>query len=353
MAMNKGIATEEPLALPISNGMKRLVIITDTWHPKPDGIVRTTQQFKTELERRNWEVFVIHPALFRSVPLPYYTELSMAIMPGHKLSRLIKEFEPVYVHIMSEGPLGLAARRLFLRKRWQFTTTYHTHLHLYAQTHLRGTKRPVALLLRWFHRAATKTFVSTPGLRSELEAQGFEHLVLCPLAVDTNLFTPIGAPAEGGEPVFTYFGRLAPEKSPEDFFALDLPGTKVVIGDGPLRPSLEKRYGHTARFLGYLRGRELVEALSRSSVVVFTSRTETFGLVALEALACGVPVAAYNATGPRDIITNGVDGVISDDLRSAAIACLSLDRKKCREKALQYTREKSVDAFIANLVPIK
>lgn len=351
--MNKEISTEEPAALPISNGMRRLVIITDTWHPKPDGIVRTTQYFKTELERRGWEVLIVHPGLFWSVPLPYYSELSMAIMPSRKLSRLIDEFKPEHAHIMSEGPLGLSARRLFLRRKWPFTTTYHTHLHLYAQVHIRGTRRLVASLVRWFHKAATHTMVSTAGLKSELEARGFSNLVLCPLAVDTNHFTPLGdAPAQS-EPVFTYFGRLAPEKSPEDFLALDLPGTKVVIGDGPLRKALEKKYGRTVQFLGYLRGARLVEALSRSSVVVFTSRTETFGLVALEALACGVPVAAYPVTGPRDIITNGVDGVLSDDLRAAALACLSIDRKKCREKALQYSWQKSTDAFIANLVPIK
>jgi len=349
--MNKGITTEEPSALPISNGMKRLVIITDTWHPKLDGIVRTTQQFKTELENRSWEVLVIHPGLFWSAPLPYYSELRVALMPGRKLARLVDNFKPAHVHIMSEGPLGLAARRLFLKRKWQFTTTYHTHLHLYAQVHLRGSSRPVARLLRWFHSAATKTFVSTKGLWSELEAQGFKNLVLCPLAVDTDLFRPIPG-AEHREPIFSYFGRLAPEKSPEDFLALDLPGKKVVIGDGPLRASLEKKYGGNAQFLGYLRGPKLVAALSRSSVVVFTSRTETFGLVVLEALACGVPVAAYDVTGPRDIITNGVDGVLSDDLQSAALKCLTLDRNKCREKALQYSWEKSTEAFIANLVPI-
>lgn len=332
--------------------MRRLVIITDTWHPKPDGIVRTTQHFKTELERRGWEVLIVHPGLFWSVPLPYYTELSMAIMPRRKLSRLIDEFKPEHAHIMSEGPLGLSARRLCRKRGWHFTTTYHTHLHLYAQVHLRGTRRPVVRLLRWFHSAAAKTMVSTRGLQSELEALGFEHLVLCPFAVDTDLFAPMHDPPRNSEPLFVYFGRLALEKSPEDFLKLDLPGKKIVIGDGPLRTRLEKKYARGATFLGYLRGESLIEVLSRSNVVVFPSRTETLGLVILEALACGVPVAAYNVTGPRDIITNGVDGVISDDLRNAALACLKLDRKKCREKALQYSRKKSVDAFIANLVPI-
>jgi glycosyltransferase involved in cell wall biosynthesis len=193
---------------------------------------------------------------------------------------------------------------------------------------------------------------ATPSLKGELEAGGFSSMALWPLGVDTNLFVrrPTSHMPPLRKPVFGFLGRLAPEKSPEEFLKLDLPGTRLVIGDGPERARLQSRYGTRALFVGYRHGEELVNWLSMCDAMIFPSRTDTFGLVILEALACGIPVAAHNVMGPCDIIQDGVDGVLSEDLRQAALACLSLDRSKCRETALRYSWEVSAAAFKRNLV---
>lgn len=193
--------------------------------------------------------------------------------------------------------------------------------------------------------------VSTESLKSELEISGFKNVVVVPLGVDVNHFVrnPASPLPKLSKPVFVYFSRLAPEKSPEEFLRLKMPGTKLVIGDGPDRKKLEKKYGKENMFVGYKRGQELVDWLSLADVFVFPSRTETFGLVVLEALACGIPVAAHDVMGPRDIITEGKDGYLSENLAEAAMKCLSLSRDDCRAKAIQYSWEHSAEAFIKNL----
>jgi glycosyltransferase involved in cell wall biosynthesis len=210
--------------------------------------------------------------------------------------------------------------------------------------------RPILAALRRFHAAAERTIVTTPSLKAELEAIGYKHIVVVPLGVDTDLFSRTAVAPLYPKPVFVYFGRLAIEKSPEDFLKLKLPGTKLVLGGGPLLESLKNKYPD-AHFLGAYdaKTKEFVDTLSQCDVFVFPSRTETFGLVVLEALACGLPVAAHNVMGPRDIITEGKDGYLSGDLREAALKCLDLSREDCRAKALQYSWEHSVDAFIKNL----
>lgn len=334
--------------------MKRLLIVTDTWHPQLNGIVRVTQELTTRLERRGFEVLLVDSSLFFSVPLPIYPELSVALFPGRQLRRIVDDFKPDYVHIMTEGALGLAARRLCRRRGWRFTTTYHTHLQLYVHVRYHRFLGLVYRLLRWFHGGAERTMVSTLSLKQALEENGFKNLALCPLGVDAERFVRnLAAKGAYPGPVFMYLGRLAPEKSPEEFLKLDLPGTKVVVGDGPSRHHLERRYGDRAMFVGYKRGQELIDALSAADVLVFPSRTETFGLVVLEALACGVPVVAHNVMGPRDIITTGVDGYLTDDLKEGALKALTLERAKCREKSLQFSWERATEAFEQQLALIK
>jgi glycosyltransferase involved in cell wall biosynthesis len=331
---------------------KKLVLVTDTWHPQVNGVVTVLAKLKEHLERDGWEVVVIHPGLFRSVPLPWYPELRLAVSPGRGLRRMFLREAPDYVHLASEGPLGWNARTLCRRYGWRFTTSYHTNFQLYAHMRARPLLRPVQKLLRAFHSAATCTMAATPSLKRELEAGGFRNVALWPLGVDADLFAPKpGAPIPAlPEPVFVFLGRLAPEKNPEEFLNLHLPGTKLVIGDGPERKRLEARFAGQATFLGFKHGHDLVDWLSSCDVMVFPSRTDTFGLVILEALACGIPVAAHDVMGPRDIIDHGVDGMLAEDLREAALACLSLDRSKCREKALRYSWEASTAAFKRNLV---
>ena len=330
----------------------KLYLVTDTWHPEVNGVVTALGKIKERLECDGWEVVVIHPDLFRSVPLPWYPEVRLAVSPSRSLQRMLTQTAPDYVHIATEGPLGWSARALCRRYGWRFTSSYHTHFHLYARIHLRPLLRPVRRLLRAFHAASTCTMVATSSLKRELEESGFSNVALWPLGVDTNLFMPRSAVHMPSlpKPVFAFFGRLAPEKSPDEFLRLDLPGTKLVIGDGPKRGRLQSRFGTQAVFVGYQHGQELVDWLAVCDVLVFPSRTDTFGLVILEALACGIPVAAHDVMGPRDIIASGVDGVLGEDLRQAALACISLDRRRCREKALHYSWEASTAAFRRNLV---
>lgn len=336
--------------------MKKLLIVTDTWAPKVDGVARSIEFRAPELERLGFAVTIAHPGQFRTMPFPLYPELRLALFPKARLRRMLADMRPDYIHIETEGSLGLAARSLCRRQGLRFTSSYHTHLQLYADVYARLPVRflltPAAAALRWFHGAASATFVSTESLREELARQGFKHLAVCPLGVDTSLFVrnPQAPKRELGRPVFAFFSRLAPEKSPEDFLKLDLPGAKLVIGDGPDRKRLEKKYPK-AKFVGFQRGQALVDWLSLVDVVVMPSRTETFGLVVIEALAMGIPVAARDVMGPRDIIKNGVHGYLSDDLGQAALKCLNLSPEACRARALEFSWKASAQMYAQNLEP--
>ncbi len=338
--------------------MKKILIVTDTWAPKVDGVVRSIEHRTRLLKEHGYNIEIVHPGEFLTIPFFLYPELKIALFPKRRLRRRLASFAPDYIHIETEGTLGLAARGLCRKQSLKFTSSYHTHLQLYADVYARLPVRfllqPAAAVLRWFHSAAERTFVSTESLRAELARQGFKHLVVCPLGVDTDLFVRNpGAPDQKlGRPVFAYFSRLAPEKSPENFLKLKLPGTKLVIGDGPDRKRLEKKYPE-AKFVGFQRGQGLVDWLSLVDVVVMPSRTETFGLVVIEALAMGIPVAAHDVMGPRDIITHGVHGHLSEDLEQAAIDCLGLNPEECRKRALEFSWAASAEAFKNNLVPAK
>lgn len=330
---------------------KKILLVTDAWSPQVNGVVRVLQALIPILRARGYDVRLIEPGQFATVPLPFYPEIRVALFPRRKVMKMITEFEPATVCLVTEGPLGWAARSVCKEKKIPFVSWYHTHFPLYVDVRLHGLMRPVFAFIRRFHVGALATMVSTESLRKELSAHGFENMLLMPLGVDTELFTRNSNQMlpELPKPVFVYFSRLAPEKNPEAFLKLDLPGTKLVIGDGPLRKMLERRYGKRHLFVGYKRGQELVDWLSLADVFVFPSRTETFGLVALEALACGLPVAAYDVMGPRDIVEQGKDGYLHEDLAEAAIKCLDLSREDCRKKAEQYSWERSADAFIFNL----
>ena len=334
--------------------MTKLLLVTDGWHPQINGLVTALDKMKDSLERDGFEVAVIHPGLFRSVPLPGYPEIRLALLLRRRIRRMLMLERPGLIHLATEGPLGWSTRALCRRHRWRFTSSYHRHCHLYAHLRVRLLMRPVQALLRIFHGAATCTMVATPSLRRELETQGFRNIMLWPLGVDTTFFVRDRSPEIStlANPVFLFFSRLAPEKNPKEFLNLDLPGTKLVIGDGPERKRLESCFGMQAMFIGYKRGEELVNWLSICDVMVFPLRTETFGLVVLEALACGIPVAAHDIMGPRDIIDNFVDGILDENLKKAAMGCLSLDRTKCREKALRYSWDASAAAFKGNLVRV-
>ena len=326
----------------------RLALITDAWEPQTNGVVSTLRHTCRELEARGVEVLRVTPQGFPSVPCPSYPELRLSMPPRGHLDRLLGDFRPDALHIATEGTLGLAARAWCLRNRRRFSTAYHTQFPEYVRA-----RWPIPLsvsyrYLRWFHGAASATMVSTPSMREVLAQRGFRRLRHWGRGVDTELFRP--QPRMADSPVFTCLGRIAIEKNVEAFLALDLPGRKEVIGDGPARIDLQRRYPQ-AVFHGTLRGEALARQLAHASVLMFPSRTDTFGLVMLEAMACGVPVAAYPVTGPVDVITPGVTGVMDADLRVAALAALALDRDAVHAHALTRSWRASALEFLGNLVP--
>jgi glycosyltransferase involved in cell wall biosynthesis len=326
----------------------RLTLITDAWEPQTNGVVTTLRHTCHELETRGVEVLRVTPQGFPSVPCPSYPELRLSLPWRRRFDRLLGDFRPDAVHIATEGTLGLAARAWCLRNRQRFSTAYHTQFPEYVRA-----RWPIPLAvsygyLRWFHNAASATMVSTSSMREALAQRGFKRLRYWGRGVDTALFRP--QPRTDDVPVFACLGRVAVEKNVEAFLALDLPGRKEVIGDGPARADLQRRYPD-AVFHGTLRGEALAARLAAASVLVFPSRTDTFGLVMLEAMACGVPVAAYPVTGPIDVIIPGVTGVMDVDLRTAALGALLLDREAVRVHALTRSWRASAKEFLGNLVP--
>lgn len=304
----------------------RIAIVTDAWAPQVNGVVTTLIRTGETLRELGEEVSFVTPHGHRTFPLPGYSSIRIAVRPGKQLRTVLREFSPHAVHIATEGPLGWAARRHCRDVGLEFTTSYHTRFPEYLRM-----RAPVPLgvsysVLRRFHASAARTMVATESQRETLASRGFRNLVLWSRGVDTELFRP----HERGlirdpRPVLMYAGRVAVEKNLEAFLALDAPGTKYVIGDGPDLAALSKKFP-AARFPGFKFGEELARYLSDADVFVFPSRADTYGLVMLEAMACGVPVAAYPVTGPRDIILDGITGALDEDLGRAVLRARELNR---------------------------
>lgn len=331
----------------------RIAIVTDAWEPQVNGVVTTLTRTQECLEALGHAVRIFSPAGHRTVPCPTYPEIRLALFPERRLARELESFGPDAVHVATEGPLGGAARRHCRRANLAFTTSYHTQFPQYVRSRV---PVPIGLsyaYLRHHHGAARRTLVATEHQRRELVRWGFGNVVVWPRGVDTETFRPRAGLELGLErPIWMYAGRVAVEKNLEAFLELDLPGSKVVVGDGPDRARLAARHP-SARFVGYKFGVDLAQHLSAADVFVFPSRTDTFGLVMLEALACGTPVAAYPVTGPVDVVTSGTDGVLDADLRRAALAALGIDREACRATALRRTWRAASERFLAYLVPAR
>lgn len=328
----------------------KLAIVTDAWQPQVNGVVTTLQRTAATLEASGHTVAVFSPAGHWTIPCPTYPEIRLALWPNKRLAAALDEFAPEAIHVATEGPLGMAGASYCAARRYAFTTSYHTQFPQYVRKRLPIPESLTYALLRRHHSQARRTLVATEQQRRELADHGFRNVVLWSRGVDMELFRPRGREHLRQErPIFAYLGRVAVEKNVAAFLDLDLPGTKVVIGDGPDRAALEARYP-TAVFLGYRFGAELAQALSSADVFVFPSRTDTFGLVMLEAMACGTPVAAYPVIGPIDVVTPGVTGVLDDDLRAAALAALALDRDDCRRAVAGLTWERASAQFLSHLV---
>jgi len=328
----------------------KLALVTDAWLPQTNGVVRTLAMTTGLLQQSGHGVEVIEPRSFRTIPCPTYPEIRLAWRPYARVAQQLTELDPDSVHIATEGPLGLAARRWCRRSGRAFTTSYHTQFPEYVRARVPIPLRLSYAHLRRFHGAAARTLVATPSMRRVLESRGFGNLALWSRGVDTELFRPrpksfLDLP----RPVWLYFGRVAVEKGIEQFLGLDLPGTRLVVGDGPALEECRARYP-TAVYVGYKHGEELASYIAASDVFVFPSRTDTYGLVLLEAMACGVAVAAYPVTGPVDVVEDGVTGVLSEDLRTAALAAQALDPRNCRGRALRHTWAAATRQFLDHLV---
>lgn len=327
----------------------KIALVSDAWTPQTNGVVKTLRMTVAGLHEMGHEVEIFHSGLFRTQACPGYPEIRLALLPYRQLAARLDQFQPDTVHIATEGPLGLAARRWCLRRRLAFTTSYHTQFPEYLRARLPVPLNLSYAYLRRFHAPAARTMVATASMQRQLQQRGFNNLVRWSRGVDVNLFKPSSATLlDLPRPIALYLGRVSVEKNIEAFLALDLPGTKVVVGDGPARARLEAQYPH-ARFMGYRFGEELAGILAAADVFVFPSRTDTFGLVLLEAMACGVPVAAYPVTGPIDVVRQGVTGVLDEDLQAATLAALTLDRRDCRAQALENTWEMATRQFLSHL----
>jgi glycosyltransferase involved in cell wall biosynthesis len=333
---------------------ERILIVSDAWTPQVNGVVRTLRSITVEMRAMGKVVEIIGPDRFTTLPLPSYPEIRLALLPGRKLARLIDEFEPDALHIATEGPLGLAARAYARRRRIAFTTAFHTRFAEYLQARTRIPPALTYAWLRWFHGGGAGVMVATQSLRDELTARGFRHVRAWSRGVDLGAFNT--EPKEDWalpRPIFAYVGRVAVEKNLRAFLDLALPGSKLVVGDGPQLKALRRDYPDV-HFAGARFGPALASAYAGADVFVFPSKTDTFGLVVLEALACGLPVAAYNVTGPKDILSEAKlkVGALNDDLRQAALEALSIDRSACRPHAEAYSWTACAARFIDNLVPI-
>ena len=326
------------------------MIVTDTWAPQTNGVVRTLTQTKEWLGRFGHSVRMLTPGDFRSVACPTYPEIRLSLLPRGRLRSIIAEFAPQALHIATEGPLGLAARRHCISNEMRFTTSYHTQFPHYIRARFPIPLSASYWALNRFHGAGARCMVSTMSLRTELTARGFKNLAGWRRGVDTQLFKPgnkdfLSLP----RPIAAYVGRVAVEKNVEAFLNMPWHGSKIVIGDGPERLRLLSQHPATL-FTGFRFGEDLAAHLAAADVMVFPSRTDTFGLVNLEAMACGVPVAAYPVTGPIDVIEDGVSGALDEDLARAARRALTLDPVKCREHALRFGWDASAREFEGNLV---
>lgn len=334
--------------------MRKVLIVTDAWLPQTNGVVRCLEAVGRELTGRGHAVSYLTPEGFWTFPMPTYPEIRLSLVTPMTIGQVIAREAPDHIHLATEGPLGLLARFVCLEQGLAFTTSYHTRFPEYVAARMPIPTEWTYGFLRWFHGPAAATLVPTASMQDELAARQFGHVRLWTRGVDHSRFSP-GPKSEFLDlpgPHLLYVGRVAVEKNVEAFLKLDVPGTKIIVGDGPARLELAARYPD-AVFLGLRTGEELSRLYRSADVFVFPSRTDTFGNVMIEALASGVPVAAYPVTGPRDILTDPSCGALDEDLGFAVIRALTLSRDAARAHALGFTWSRCADLFLEALVPAR
>jgi glycosyltransferase involved in cell wall biosynthesis len=330
----------------------RILVATDAWHPQVNGVVRTLTNMAEAARAFGVEISFLTPLSFRTFAMPSYPDLRLALPYQAKIARLIAEARPDSIHIATEGPIGLLVRRYCRKNQLPFTTSFHTRFPEYISARLPIPEAWIWTALRAFHGPSQAVMAATPALAGELRARGFRNVVLWPRGVDASQFHPRAADLGLPRPVFLCVGRVAVEKNLEAFLDLDLSGTKVIVGDGPARAALTRKYPQ-AVFLGARQGKELADAYAAADVFVFPSKTDTFGLVLLEALASGLPVAAFPVTGPRDVIGNEPVGALNDDLRMACLTAVTISPQACLAFAARHTWEASARAFVENITNVR
>jgi glycosyltransferase involved in cell wall biosynthesis len=329
----------------------RILVATDAWHPQVNGVVRTLIMMAEAAKTLGVDVSFLTPLSFRTFAMPSYPDLRLALPRPAKIARLIADARPDSIHIATEGPIGMLVRRHCQRHGLPFTTSFHTRFPEYISARLPVPESWIWRVLRAFHGPSQAVMAATPALANELRMRGFRNVVLWPRGVDARHFHPRAVDLGLPRPVFLCVGRVAVEKNLEAFLDLDLPGTKLIVGDGPALPALTRKYPQ-ATFLGALQGEALAQAYATADVFVFPSRTDTFGLVLLEALASGLPVAAFPVTGPRDVIGGAPVGVLNDDLQAACLSALRISPQACLEFAASHTWEASARSFVENATNI-
>lgn len=330
----------------------RIMIVTDAWEPQVNGVVRTLKQTRQELEKLGHEIQMITPLEFKTVPCPTYPDIALSLFPKKKVVERMQSFNPDAIHIATEGPLGIAARSYAIKNKLPFSTAYHTRFPEYVKAR---TGIPLALtykFLRWFHDPSLAVMAPTEVVKKDLEAYGFTNVVLWTRGVDLDIFKMQDAKVlNTAHPIFLYVGRVAVEKNIEAFLELKLPGSKWVVGDGPALAGLKAKYPEVS-YLGVLQQEELAKVYGSADVFVFPSKTDTFGLVLLEAMACGLPVAAYPVTGPIDVIGSSQSGAMNEDLRQACLDALNIPREVARKHAEKFSWAVASQQFLNHLKPV-
>lgn len=327
------------------------MIVTDAWEPQVNGVVRTMKNTRAELEAMGHTVDYITPLEFRTMPCPTYPDISLSLMPGRRVRERLDRFDPDALHLSTEGPLGLAARDWAMRRNRPFTTAYHTRFPEYVHARLRIPLSWTYAYLRWFHGPSKAILAPTPVVKADLEKWGFAKVRVWSRGVDHTIFHARNVNRLRTEPpIYLYVGRVAVEKNIEAFLELDLPGSKWIVGTGPALAGIRTKFPQV-NYLGVLSQPELAEVYASADVFVFPSKTDTFGLVLLEAMACGLPIAAYPVTGPLDVIGDSKAGVLHENLHTACLAALELKRADAVAHARKFSWRAATEQFLSYLYP--
>ena len=327
----------------------RILIATDAWHPQINGVVRTLSNTKSCLEDMGHFVKVLSPNGFKTINCPGYSEINLALFPYRKVKEMIREFNPTCIHIATEGPIGLAAKKFARKYNLRYTTAYHTRFPEYLEKYFHVPTKLTYRYMKWFHKHSAHVLAPTNSIKSALTEKGINRVAIWSRGVETAIFRPDVSREKNHVPVFLYVGRVSAEKNIEAFLDLELPGEKWVVGDGPELTRLQSEYPDT-KFFGAKEKEELPHFYNRADVFVFPSLTDTFGLVMLEAMACGTPVAAFPAPGPIDVIESPISGIISKDLKKACLKALEIPRSSVARYAETFTWESATRTFYSYLV---